>query len=168
MKLIYLKKKQILISIIGNIFPRMKVNAFLKITIFLFSLGAYSACSENKLPSKFQYYNASRDDVKRFLVGQNIRKAHQLQVKRLESDSVEISFVLWHSTDCPLDGLITQIEDTIYMNIGAKCPPDTEASTPSAEILRFVWRLKLKDPAKYTFIPRKAASGQTWHIPVKE
>lgn len=146
----------------------MRVNTVLRITAWLFFIGVCSACSENKLPSRFQYYNAPRDEVKRLRVIQDIRKAHQLQVKQLESDSVEISFILWHPTYCPLDGLLTQKEDTIYMNIGQRCPPDDDALATEAEILRFVWRLKLNDPNKYTFIPRTAASGQTWHIPVKK
>ncbi|ALJ00708.1 hypothetical protein [Rufibacter tibetensis] len=145
----------------------MNLFQLFRITVFILSIGAYSGCSQNKIPSDFHYHEVSKGELGKLNVN-DTDKAYQLQVTQLDSDSAEISFLKIHPVYCPLTGFLTRSADTIYMDIGQMCDPSqTEFVTETATV-RFIWRLKLKDLGNYRFIPRETGSGKTWPILVEK
>ncbi|MBC5992379.1 hypothetical protein [Pontibacter cellulosilyticus] len=119
-------------------------------------------CAQEKTPAKFYYYDAYKE-AKNIEID-NTQKVYQLNVSKFDPDSVEISFIKFHSISCPLDGIVTQVSDTIYLDFGQKCDPNETAFITEAAKIKFIWKLKLKNPDNYKYIPRGIdfESGETW------
>ncbi|WP_210462942.1 hypothetical protein [Rufibacter roseolus] len=144
----------------------LNLHTLFRTILCILSFGVCSGCSQNKLSSTFHYSTASKEELNGVQIN-STEKAYLLQVTQLDSDSTEVSFIKSHPVYCPLDGVLTQNADTIFMNIGERCDPtQTEFTTESANI-RFAWRFKLKNPGNYTFIPRVTGYRKTWPISIE-